>query len=155
VKTNTQGRNEGELRKADAFDLLQAHRNVYILCGRRALLTCLLAVGEATADDVREMVELPTGLDPKLFGAVPSPLAKAGIIRAVGYAKTCRPTAHARPLTVWRLADRGAAERWLSENPDPSEDAEDQADGPQGRLLPRDPNQPAPAVAAVGAGMEA
>ena len=41
-------------------------------------------------------------------------LAKLGIIEQVGFAKTWRPTAHARPLTLWELVDRVAALRWLA-----------------------------------------
>lgn len=118
---------EGERRKQAALDLLAVRREAVVRRAQRALLAVLLERGWATADDVRELVELPPGIDPKCFGVAPGPLARAGIILADGYSKTCRPTAHARPLTVWTLADRAAAERWLAthpELPDP-----DQADG--------------------------
>jgi len=104
--------------KDAALATLDACRREYTQRGRRALLKALLTTGAATADDVRDLVELPTGINPKLFGAVPGPLAKAGIIRQSGFAKTNRPEAHGRPVIVWALANRVAAERWLSENPD-------------------------------------
>ncbi|MCQ8205440.1 hypothetical protein NP569_24435, partial [Vibrio parahaemolyticus] len=65
----------------------------------------LLAAGTATADDVRDAVELPPGVDPRCLGAVPGELADAGIIRATGYVRTTRPAAHARP----EFADAGVA----------------------------------------------
>lgn len=118
---------DGAARRDDALGMLAAQRTLYVLRGRRALLAALLAHGEATADDVRAAVELPPGISPKLFGAVATPLAKAGIIEQAGYALTARPEAHARPVAVWRLADRAAAERWLAAHPDRPDD-DDQGD---------------------------
>ncbi len=108
---------EGEARKLDALRLLEVHREVYVQRGRRALLLRLLDVGTATADDVRAAVELPPGLSPKLFGAVPGPLAVAGIIRPAGYVKTRRKEGHARPVLRWQLADRNGALSWLATHP--------------------------------------
>lgn len=147
------GRAEGERRKGDALALLTDRREAVVRRAQRALLTTLLETGSATADDVRDQVEVPEGVNPKCFGAAPGPLARAGIIRHTGFAKTCRPEGHARPVTVWALADRAAAERWLRNHPDrPDHDAED---GTQGTLFPINPtNDPAPTVAAAEAGME-
>jgi hypothetical protein len=74
--------------------------------GRRALLQRLLDCGTATVDDVRAVVELPVAIDPKCFGAVPRSLARAKIIRAVGFAPTTRPAGHARPITLWDAPTR-------------------------------------------------
>lgn len=109
---------EGEHRKTDALDLLEAHREVHVRRGRRALLEVLLRCGRATADDVREAVKLPPRVNPKLFGSVPGLLAKLGIIRQAGFAKTNRAAGHARPVAVWELADRKAAVQWLANHPD-------------------------------------
>lgn len=109
---------EGARRKAEALATLQARRELYVLRGRRALLNALLRDGIATADAVRAEVELPSGLDPKLFGAVPGELARAGIIARDGFALTERPEGHARPLTRWRLISRAAAVQWLADHPD-------------------------------------
>lgn len=109
---------DGQTRKLDAHALLEARREVYVLRGRRALLAALLDRGEATADDVRAAVELPDKINPVCLGAVPGPLALAGIIERVGFAETRRPDAHARPVSVWRLADRDAALVWLAAHPD-------------------------------------
>jgi len=53
-------RTEGERRKQDVLLSLAARSERYVNRGRRALLARLLANGEATADDVRRAVELPT-----------------------------------------------------------------------------------------------
>lgn len=119
---------EGERRKADALALLADRRAVYVRRGQRALLAALLAMDTATADDVRDAVELPAGIAPVCLGAVPSALARARIIGRDGYVLTCRPTAHARPVSVWRLLDRAAALRWLADHPDlPDPGDDDQA----------------------------
>ncbi len=117
-KTTTEQRerqaNEGEGRKQNAIATLERCREAYVTQGRRALLLALLERGEATADDVRAKVELPAGVSPKAFGAVPGQLARAGIIERAGFAKTTRPEAHARPVSLWRLRDANAARAWLS-----------------------------------------
>jgi hypothetical protein len=146
---------EGERRKLDAFAVLTANREAVIRRAQRALLTVLLETGSATADDVRELVELPPGINAKCFGAAPGVLARAKIIRADGFAKTCRSVGHARPVTVWALADRPAAERWLRNHPDmpPPQESEGAA-ASQRVLFPVTTNEPTPTVAAAGAGME-
>lgn len=117
------GRDAGEKRKQDRLDLLRARRAVYVRHGQRALIQRLLEVGRATADDVREAVELPPGIDPVCFGAVPNCLARAGIIERVGFVPTARPDAHARPVSVWALRDRAKATRWLEQHPELSTNA--------------------------------
>jgi len=131
----SEGLAEGDRRKFDALATLAERREIYVLRGRRALLHALLGLGNATADDVRAMVELPGDVDPKCLGAVPGALARKGIIRAVGYRRSARPEGHARPVTVWRLADRAAAERWLREHPDRPDPFEDRAPAEQGLLF--------------------
>ena len=109
---------DGARRRDDAFALLETRRKMVLLRARRALLTVLLEKGEASADHVRHAITLPDGVDPKCLGAVPSPLARAGIIRASGFVRTARAVAHVRPLTRWVLSDPVAARRWLAEHPD-------------------------------------
>lgn len=145
---------EGERRKAKSLALLADHREAVLRRAQRALLTVLLETGSATIDDVRELVELPPGVNPKVFGAAPGVLARAGIIEAAGFTKTCRPTAHARPVSVWTLADRAKALRWLNVHPDlPDPRDDDQGEAVQGILFPTT-NEPTPTDAAAGAGME-
>ncbi len=108
----------GTASRDAAIELLEQRRQVYVNRGRRALLLRLLTGETATADDVRAVVELPDAIDPVCLGAVPRALARAGIIRRAGFAPTNRPDAHARPVSIWALVDRGAALEWLQSNPD-------------------------------------
>jgi hypothetical protein len=124
-------RAEGEARKRAAHQLLQATRETLVRRARRLLLGRLLSHGVATIDFVRSTLPVPPGVNPKVFGSVPGPLALARIIRAAGSKKTGRVVGHARPVTVWELVDRAAAERWLIDNPEPFTPepvADDQAD---------------------------
>jgi hypothetical protein len=150
------GREEGERRKQDAFAVLTTNRETVIRRAQRALLTVLLETGSATADDVRELVELPPGINAKCFGAAPGVLARAKIIRADGFAKTCRPVGHARPVTVWALADRPAAERWLRDHPDMPDPNEAEGVAASQRVLfpTNTTNEPGAAAATVTPGME-
>jgi hypothetical protein len=117
VKPRSTGRVEGERLRDAALALLVKRRTAVVRAGQRALLRRLLDAGTGTADDVRAAVELPPGIGPRSFGAVPASLVEAGVIRATGYQRTARPTAHARPNTVWALADRAAALAWLAAHP--------------------------------------
>ena len=116
--TGCGGEREGERRKRDKLAMLEAQREVFVNRGRRALLGRLLAAGTATADDVMAAVTLPAEIDPRCFGAVPGPLAKAGIIRFVEFVKSARPQRHGSYIQRWALVDRDEALRWLAMNPD-------------------------------------
>lgn len=105
-----------ELKDA-ALELLEVTRDELITEARHALLARLMTDGTATIDDVRAAVECPANINPKFFGAVPGVLAKAGIIRNRGFAKTTRKKGHARPVIVWELSDRAGAAAWITSNP--------------------------------------
>ena len=110
---------DGERHKLNAFALLAARWEAVIRRARRALLQTMLAGdGIATADDVRAAVELPPGIDPKVFGAAPSELATARIIVRDGFTRSARPKAHARHVARWKLVDRAAAMHWLATHPE-------------------------------------
>ena len=110
---------EGERLKTEAHALLEARRQVYVRRGRRALLRKMLdGDGAATADDVRDAVELPAGMEPRCLGTVPGRLAYDRIIRPAGFVRSKRPERHASWIEVWELADSAAAEAWLETNPD-------------------------------------
>ena len=70
-----------------------------------AALRVALDSGAVCADDVRAVVPIPDGINPKFVGCVFRDLADAGILRRDGYQPSKRPKAHARPITLWRLAD--------------------------------------------------
>jgi len=150
------GRPDGEQRKADARRLLAERRRLYLLRARRALVERAVAVDTATADDVREAVELPPNINPSLFGAVPGPLVRAGIIRPgprVASERTPRRTGANR---LWILKDLGAALRWLADNPD----RPDPEPGPGEQALPvsvnpKPKNGPSSTRTSVEPGVEA
>jgi hypothetical protein len=112
------GRHKDEEKKQERLTLLRERRAIHVRRGQRALLARLLSGETATADYVYESVELPPSIDPRCLGAVPGSLARAGIIRSLGYIKSARPERHASPIQVWTLADRAAAVDWLAANPD-------------------------------------
>jgi hypothetical protein len=116
--SDTSGTAEGERRRDAALTLLESQRAVLIRRARRAFLLRLLAVGSATADDVRAAVELPSGIDPNLFGCVPSLFARLGIVAFAGFDTSRRPARHAGLNRVWELIDPPAALRWLADHPD-------------------------------------
>jgi hypothetical protein len=87
-------------------------KKILLQC-RVAFLETLLDQGEATIDDCREREGLPEGFNLRRLGGVPTVLREAGVIAKVGYRLSARRIAHARPVTVWRLIDRRAAESWL------------------------------------------
>lgn len=109
---------DGQRRRDAALMSLEASRQQYVNRGRRVLLLRLLTGETANADDVRFALELPKTIDPVCLGAVPGSLVRAGIIRRAGYVPTTRPDAHARPVSIWTLADRAAAIEWLRSHPD-------------------------------------
>lgn len=140
----------GERHKLAAHAVLEARRDALVLRGRRALLSALLERGAATADDVRDAVPLPAGTDPKCFGPVPGLLARAGIIRAAGYAPTTRAEGHARPVTVWALASADAARNWLRLHPPPPESETAPADAEAAPLFAQWPETVAGAATPAG-----
>lgn len=144
----------GECLKEGVLARLAGYRGAVVCRAQRALLTVLLEVGSANADDMRRLVELPPGISPKCFGSAPGPLAKAGIIRADGFCKTSRPKAHARPVTVWRLNDRSKAEQWLADHPDRDDNLDDSPVAQHGPLSSASPSvsteqEPAANIAAM------
>lgn len=119
---------EGERRNDAAHALLEARREAWVRRGRRALLAHLITFGRGTADDVADRLgQIPADIDPRWLGTVPGRLARAEIIRAAGFEKSCRPSRHASIVTVWELVDRDAATAWLGRNPDV--DSESEGDG--------------------------
>ena len=81
------------------------------------MLRKILESGSATIDDVRAIVPIPMTANAKAFGAVPNALAKAGIIRRIGFVKSTRAIANARPISRWELADTAKAYAWLTAHP--------------------------------------
>lgn len=108
---------EGEARRDKALSLLRVRRADLIRQCTAAAIRVALERGEVCADDVRAVVPIPADISPKLVGVVFRDMADAGILRRAGYRPSTRPTAHARPLSVWTLADADAARTWLAAHP--------------------------------------
>jgi hypothetical protein len=99
---------DGEAPRGAALNLLRVRRATLVRC-TAAALRIALERGEVSADDVRAVVPIPPGISPKLVGGVFRDLADAGIFCRTGFRNSTRPAAHARPVSVWRLADPAAA----------------------------------------------
>lgn len=95
----------GEALRDEALERLRTHRAELIGECRAAALRVVTQCGEVCADDVRALVAIPADVSPKLVGVVFRDLAKAGVLRRAGFRNSKRPAAHARPLSVWELAD--------------------------------------------------
>jgi hypothetical protein len=100
---------EGEARRDAALNQLRVRRADLIRECTAAALRVALDRGEVCADDVRAVVPIPADISPKLVGVVFRDLADAGVLRRTGFRNSNRPAAHARPLSVWKLADAAGA----------------------------------------------
>lgn len=110
---------DGESRKRSALDNLEANRELIILQARRRFVSHALSHGVVTTDDARDGLSIPEGVDPVCLGAVPGGLARKHVVRRIGFVPSKRPEAHARPISVWELADAAKALAWLRANPEP------------------------------------
>ncbi len=138
---------DGAARKLDALATLQARHAGRVLTARRAMLRLLLEHGTTTVESVRAALELPDGKPAHWLGCVPTELRRAGIIRRAGFTETTRVVAHARPISVWELADRAGALTWFQEHPDPPDRADRGSGGSEPTLFDRGS---VPAVGAAG-----
>jgi hypothetical protein len=108
---------DGKALRDAALALLRARRAALIRECTAAALRVAIERGEVCADDVRALVLIPPDISPKLVGVVFRDLADAGILRRAGFRNSNRPAAHARPLSVWRLADATSAAARLAAHP--------------------------------------
>jgi hypothetical protein len=105
----------GEARHDSVLNWLRVRRACLIRQCTAAAIRVAVDRGEVCADDVRALVQIPVDDSPKLVEVVFRDLADAGILRRAGFRNSERPAAHARPLSVWRLA--AAAMAWLVDHP--------------------------------------
>ena len=124
--------------------------------------SCFVAAGAASGDARRgrpgdrrrclRRCRVAAGHRPALPGDRAGALAYRDIIDPAGFVKSSRPERHASFLSLWQLADRGAAEQWLREHPDrPDPGDDDQGDGKQSFLFPFNPTNDTGATAATAA----
>ncbi len=106
---------DGEARRDAALDLLLVHRGPLIRQIQAAAVRTAIEQWEVCADDVRALVPIPDGVNPKVVGAVFASLGRSQILQCIGFKKSTRPEAHARPIGKWRLANRSAAIKFLVE----------------------------------------
>jgi hypothetical protein len=79
---------------------------------QRTALTIVLRQGVVSADDVRKLVPIPEGIDPRIVGPAFLALKNEGWLEEIGGHRTGRPVAHRRTVRDWRLqGDRQAVER--------------------------------------------
>lgn len=109
----------GDQLKTRALAGLGARHRDDILRAQRAMIRVLLERREGTVEDVRAGLNLPDAARTKWLGAAVAELRRAGIIRHAGWVESSRPVAHARPISLWALADSSAALTWLAEHPEP------------------------------------
>ncbi len=109
-------RDDARRTKEATLATLEERRHWWILQGRFILVTVALERGQASSDDIHERLTLPDEIDPTCLGSVPTMLARAGIIKRIGYIPTSRKTAKSRPLSLWEIADREAAQRYLAQH---------------------------------------
>ena len=102
---STPDTNTGEALRDHSLNQLRERRPELIRQFSDAAIRIALDSGIVCADDVRALVPIPDGINPKFVGCVFRDLADAGILRRDGYQPSKRPKAHARPITLWRLAD--------------------------------------------------
>ena len=91
-------------------------KHVYLMLARRLFLERLLQDGQATCE-MQEILPRPEGVSPQTLGSIPRPLAAAGLISPMGASRANRAARHGGLSTVWRLADRRGAERYLNTIP--------------------------------------
>ncbi len=104
TKSPTLDDTEGLFRKQLAFDLFKQHRAELVRRAVRIMAQIATERGTVTTDDVREMMSIPSNVNPKWLGVVPVILARKGILRHAGYVKSRRAKAHGREIKVWELA---------------------------------------------------
>ena len=115
---------DAKRRKEQALTNHETNRKAILLKARHVFIQHLLQSGESTADHIREVIELPPDINPSCLGAVPAPLARAGIVQRGGYVVSRRKESHARTLSLWQLLDRAKAQQWLDDNPLPQPEGE-------------------------------
>jgi hypothetical protein len=109
---------EGESLRDHALNRLHVRRPALVRHMMCAFLQYLRDYGADTSDALRALIEIPSGVDPRVTGAAVRGLAKQGLILSIGRRKSRRGVAHARQLDLWAIADDATACAWLSKQPD-------------------------------------
>lgn len=86
--------------------------------GGRTVVKLALERPRFTADDLQDELQLRDHVRHAWIGAIFRAVVVAGVIERCGAEPSRRPANHARLQSIWRLADRAAAERWLADHPE-------------------------------------
>ena len=123
-----EGRNEGERLKQGALADLADCRKTIVTRAQRAVLRQLRDGYTCTADDVWNLVDVPTNADPRWIGSALQGLSRARLIVSVGRKRSTRPSRHAGWIDLWAMGDPDGVVAWLRAH------SEAPAAGPSGQL---------------------
>lgn len=85
-------------RQLDIFE--QVDHQFLERCRALAVLVCKQR-GEASINDIRAIIEVPSGVHPSVLGAV----FRTKQFKSVGYTEAVHPQAHARVVRVYKLQE--------------------------------------------------
>lgn len=130
-------------------DYLKRRHQQAILSLRRTFLQRLLSKNGLTGsvDEIKQ--DVPTTVNPVVLGVIPRGLR--GILECKGYRSSTDKKTHGRPIKVWTITNRQAAEKWLADH----KEADDASSGNIGRADGPDrgsPGHPAATGEQVAAG---
>lgn len=86
--------------KQEAFDLFETHRSEWLAKARVEARNIADRHGSVTINEVRAAVPIPSGVDPRVAGAV----FRGGDWVCLGYVSSARRTSHGRPVARFALA---------------------------------------------------
>ena len=93
----------GRAGRDAALSLLERTRIDWLHSARLTAIQVVELHGSVTADDIHKRCPIPSGLDPRVMGAV----FQIPELVADGYVQTKRPEAHARPIRRFVLRQGG------------------------------------------------
>lgn len=114
----TAGIEEGERLRDLGLSVAERRRRRLARRWARRVVELALAGQKVTADDAHDELHLSDDIRHKWIGASFRALAVGGVIRRCGAEPSRRPVNHARLQSIWCLADRSVAERWLVDHPE-------------------------------------
>lgn len=86
----------------DALERVKENKQDYIKEAVKAGRRLLWTRQEITSADIKKLVPLPDGMEPRVLGVVMRQLAKDHDLFVCEYRKTNDSRSHCRPIAVWR-----------------------------------------------------
>ena len=90
---------KGKAGRDIAMNTLEATRSDWLHTARYIARDICERQGHVCADDIHRRFPPPSGVDPRVMGAV---FSGKGWVR-LGYKQSERPACHARPIPIWGL----------------------------------------------------